>query len=221
MVHGHVHGSSDYVPGLGVEWLTPYYDAMQTWVFQERRFRRPLIEAVATHIGANTGAVVLEVGCGTATVSLLIQDEAPQATVVGTDIDRMMLAQAQRKSDRADWPVTLAAAGADAIPAADGAVDAVVSSLMFHHLTTPQKAGMLAEARRVLRPGGALFLFDFGPPASPLLAEISRTLFGRFEHVDVNMAGGIPSMLADAGFAAVTTDDVAFGGLLKLYSGRA
>ena len=51
-------------------------------------------------------------------------------------------------------PLTVSGAGADALPAADGSVDAVVFTLVL--CTVPDPARALAEAHRVLRPGGRL-----------------------------------------------------------------
>jgi ubiquinone/menaquinone biosynthesis C-methylase UbiE len=216
MTHNLNDEQNAFIPGLGHAGLTPLYDAALATIFQEWRFRQPLVEAVDAH----PGALVLEVGCGTATVSLLIQDRYPQAAVIATDIDGMMLAQAQRKAHSAHSPLALAQASADALPMADGSVDVVVSSLMFHHLPATQKKGMLAEVLRVLRVGGRLELLDFGPPANEQVAGMARALFGGFEHIDINLSGMVPAMIEQAGLVNVSAMNVALGGVIRLYAGE-
>jgi SAM-dependent methyltransferase len=58
---------------------------------------------------------------------------------------------------------------AEALPAPDGAVDAVVASLVLCTVTDPQLA--LAEARRVLRPGGELRFYEHVRATDPRLAR--------------------------------------------------
>ncbi|WP_437487069.1 class I SAM-dependent methyltransferase [Sorangium sp. So ce1014] len=52
------------------------------------------------------------------------------------------------------------------LPYPDGTFDRVASSLMFHHLAADDKRRTAEEILRVLRPGGALLLADFGSPRS-------------------------------------------------------
>jgi SAM-dependent methyltransferase len=92
------------------------------------------------------------------------------------------------------------ARSADALPFPDGSFDVVVSSLMFHHLDAATKRGALREWRRVLAPGGALVLVDFGAPRSALLRVVLWPV-GLFEHVTDNLRGRIPALLDEAGFA--------------------
>ena len=45
--------------------------------------------------------------------------------------------------------------------------DRVLSSIMIHHLKTPDKIKTAQEVFRVLKPGGQLHIIDFGKPSSP------------------------------------------------------
>lgn len=210
------HHSPAYIPALGHAWLTKIYDPAMATLFQERFYRLPLIAA----LDLQPGQAVLDIGCGTGTLELLLHQQAAGLLVVGLDIDSTVLAIAQRKAGQCGAQFSLALASADTLPYADASFDQVVSSLMLHHLATPQKAWMLAEAYRVLRPGHLLSVLDFGPPHSDWLAGLLRAVAAGFEHIDDNLHGRVPQLLAHAGFTQVQVRDLAFGGLLKLYQGR-
>jgi SAM-dependent methyltransferase len=88
------------------------------------------------------------------------------------------------------------------LPYPDALFDRVTSSLVFHHLTSDVKRRSLAEAFRVLRPGG---IADFGRPRNALMRSVSmsvRLLDGRRTTAD-NFAGRLPTLIAEAGFAEV------------------
>jgi SAM-dependent methyltransferase len=208
--------TESYIPALGHAWLTKVYDPVLAVLFPERLFRLPLI----TVLNLQPGQHILDIGCGTATVSLLLRNCAPDLCVVGLDIDPEVLTIAQRKVAQSGAQLPLSWASADRLPYANDSFDHVLSSLMFHHLNTAQKGCMLAEAWRVLRPNNMLWILDFGPPRSSWLAAVLTTLAAGFEHIDDNLHGRVPSLLSQAGFADVQVRDIAFGGLIKLYQGR-
>jgi ubiquinone/menaquinone biosynthesis C-methylase UbiE len=206
---------SSYIPALSIPALTPYYDASLATIFQEQRFRLPLVAA----LNVQRGERVLDVGCGTATLTVLLAQHTPAGLVAGLDIDGVMLAAGQRKAAAANAAVALTCGSAGSLPYAAGSFDCAVSSLMFHHLPTAVKLEMLAEVLRVLAPDGRLLILDFGPVGRGPVPNALATLFGGFEEVGDNLAGRVPVFLAAAGFANVTMADAAFGGVLKLYSG--
>jgi ubiquinone/menaquinone biosynthesis C-methylase UbiE len=208
--------NSAYIPALGIPHFTRYYDASLATVFQERRFRMPLVAA----LDVQPGERVLDVGCGTATLSLLIAQNTPAGLVAGIDIDPAMLAMGQYKVAAAGAAIALAAGSAAVLPYANAGFECVASSLMFHHLPTHVKLAMLAEVRRVLVPGGRIVILDFGPVGSGIVAQTISALFGEFEEVGDNLAGRVPAFLAKTGFVDVSVSNVAFGGVLKLYRGR-
>lgn len=225
-----------YIPALSIGALTAYYDTAMATVFQEQRFRLPLVQRLAVPPGGR----VLDVGCGTGTLALLVAQHTPAALVAGLDIDPVMLARAQAKLAQAGKAATDAArnvyaeqraeddmravtftlGSAAVLPFADAAFDCVASSLMLHHLDTPLKRALLAEAWRVLVPGGSLLVMDFGPVGTGAVGTGIANVFGRFERIDDNLHGRIPGYLADAGFVDVATEDIAFGGVVKAYGGR-
>lgn len=98
-----------------------------------------------------TGLVAVDVGCSAG----FIADElaAAGATTHGVDIDEPGLARARR---RFGGRVTFHRAPGSAMPFADGSVDVVVLNHIYEHVADPE--AVAAEIRRVLRPGGVVYL---------------------------------------------------------------
>jgi ubiquinone/menaquinone biosynthesis C-methylase UbiE len=100
------------------------------------------------------GAQVLEVGCGTGVITAMIAELPGVARAVGVDPSPYFVARAR---DRAP-DVRFEVADGRALPFEDGAFDGVVFATTLCHIPEPERA--LAEARRVLRPGGTLAVYD-------------------------------------------------------------
>lgn len=105
------------------------------------------------------GAEVLEIGCGSGAMAAEVLRARPDVErYVATDVDPAMVALARRQlagfGDRADAQEVDAAG----LPFADASFDVVVSWLMLHHTITWEQ--VLADAVRVLRPGGLLAGYD-------------------------------------------------------------
>ncbi|MFB6281876.1 MAG: class I SAM-dependent methyltransferase, partial [Haloferacaceae archaeon] len=103
----------------------------------------------------------------------------------------------------------LPAARGDAasLPVADGAVDAVLIVDALHHL--PDRRGALAEAGRVLRPGGVLVVREFDPgtlrgralAATERLVGMGSTLFRPDALAALVAEAGLDPRVPDRGFA--------------------
>jgi len=194
-------GESRFVPALGLGWLTPLYDFVVRFATRERAFKRALL----IQLGAAPGAV-LDVACGTGTLAIEISRTRPDAAVIGIDGDRHMLSKAAAKVRRAEAGVTLIEARAQSLPHADASFGTVVSTLFFHHLVSRDKPLVLAEIRRVMRPGGVLHVADWTRPANPLMRVMFFfvRLFDGFENTRDNARGRLPVLFAGAGFVGVT-----------------
>jgi len=206
-----------YIPAFGHERLTPLYDPLLKWVMREETFKRELIRQA--NIGK--GQRVLDLGCGTATLTLLVKQTHPDADVVGLDGDTQVLEIGRSKAVKAGVSITLDHGMAFDLPYPDNSFDRVLSSLMFHHLSTEDKQRTLGETFRVLRPGGELYIVDFGKPHHALSHVIS--LIGRrLEHAADNIQGLLPEMIRRAGFVEVEepTRFTTIFGALSLYKAR-
>ena len=109
---------------------------------------------------------MLDIGTGPGHIPLLLCEKCADATVLGIDLSRNMLAiagQHRAASAFADR-VRYCLADAKCLPFPDAHFDAVFSNTLLHHLPNPRP--LLVEAWRVLRPGGALLIRDLLRPAT-------------------------------------------------------
>jgi ubiquinone/menaquinone biosynthesis C-methylase UbiE len=203
-----------YIPALGLDWLTPLYDPLMKWVMRESRFKTPLIKQA--HIEA--GHRVLDLGCGTGTLTILIKQIHPHANVLGLDADAKALDIARRKTRQEGVGITFFHGMADRLPYLDNSLDRVVSCLVLHHLDTENKRRALQEVFRVLRPSGELHVADFGRPHNAVARLIAYAQ--RSAEMSANVNGLLPEMFRDAGFGQVeeSTQYMTVAGTLSLYS---
>jgi ubiquinone/menaquinone biosynthesis C-methylase UbiE len=72
-----------------------------------------------------------------------------------------MIAKASKKAKKAGVEVVFKNAMVQALPFQDESFDAVLSTLMLHHLPPAAREQCVSEMRRVLRPGGRVLALDF------------------------------------------------------------
>jgi ubiquinone/menaquinone biosynthesis C-methylase UbiE len=194
---------ASFVPAAGRHGLTALYDPVVALTMRERTFRSRLVSQVA----ADEPASVLELGCGTGSLTLRLADALPGSHIVGVDLDPDALARARAKdpAGRIDW----LQATATALSIAERSFDRVVASLVLHHLTTEEKRTALAEARRVLRPGGRLHVADWGAPQDVVMrtAFFALRALDGFERTRVHARGELAVTIQRAGFAGVRRRD--------------
>ena len=150
------------------------------------------------------GGTLVDVGSGTGTFSVEIAGSRLDATIVGIDgdLESISLAKAKSGSDRVRWIEGLATD----IPLEDERVDVVSMSLLLHHLSPDTKVVAVAEAKRILRPGGHLHIADWGRPDPVTFAgfQLLRLLDGIANTRD-HAEGKIPALITSAGFKEVST----------------
>lgn len=156
---------SKCVPALGFHWLTPYYDAVVSTSTREHLFKQALIKQ--DHFGP--GQQVLDLACGTGTLSIWIKQAYPRTDVVGIDGDSSVLSMATRKAEQAAVSVQFDEALSYDLPYSNEHFDRVVSSLFFHHLSWENKQRTAQKLFRVLGPGAQLHVADWGKAANILM----------------------------------------------------
>lgn len=192
MTHGRPAG---YVPAAGQDWLLPLYDPFLRWVMREDEFKNRLVREA--HIPRV--ARVLDLGCGTATLTLLVERLHPDAKVVGLDGDPKVLEIARRKAEAAGSRILLERGLSYDLPYPDASFDRVLSSMVLHHLTREHKTETLREVARVLAPGGELHVVDFGP-SDGLRGQVMR-LLERGQDMRDHLEGRLVDLMRGAGFA--------------------
>ncbi len=154
--------SVNYIPPLRYKLLTRFYDPVVRWTTRETAFKRALLAQVA----ADRPRRVLDLGCGTGTLTIAIAKALPDAAITGLDADTEALGIAADKARQAGVTVGLHCGFSTDLPFADAQFDCIVSSLFFHHLTREAKIATLREVRRVLAPKGSLHVADWGRPSN-------------------------------------------------------
>ncbi len=147
-----------YFPAAGRDAFLWLYDPL-LWLLGAGKIYRSLIDKA----GLQPGQAVLDVGCGTGTLAVMIKRLHPQVEVTGVDPDPKALARATRKATRAGMAVRFDRGFGDELSYGDATFDRVFSSMMLHHVRRDDKPKVLAEFRRVLKPGGSLEFLDIAP----------------------------------------------------------
>ena len=192
----------------GGEWTLPLYDPLAKLLGGDRA-RRTLVDQAALRSGHR----VLEIGCGTGTLVVMIKRLHPDVDVVGLDPDQKALPRAKRKAEGASARIQFDQGFADELPYMEASLDRVFSSLMFHHLGGDEKETTLREVRRVLRPGGILSLLDFAGQEAGAGGFLARRLHSSHQLRD-NSEGQILALMGRAGFTGprkVSQDATLFG----------
>lgn len=186
--------NEEYIPALSYRFLTPFYDFIQKYIVRDIRYKAMLI----TQANIQPGHHVLDLGCGTGTLAIMAKQTQPAAEVTGLDADPDMLRVARYKSAQLNAPVKFDVGFADKLPYPDASFDRVLSSIMIHHLKTPEKIRAAREVYRVLKPGGQLHIIDFGKPVT-WYGKILGPLLHRFEEANDNIDGKLPEIFGAPG----------------------
>lgn len=192
----------DFTPALGRAEFTPQYDRVIAIMTRERRWRTRLLATLAPA----AGETIVDLGGGTGTMALLVKKAQAECEVVVVDPDPAVLDIARGKAQASGHELRfIGATGADTgLP--DEVADAVISSLVLHQCTRAAKEGILREAHRLLKPGGRLFIADYGLQRTMLMSMLFRQVraLDGFENTRANKDGEIPALIAKAGFSKVS-----------------
>lgn len=196
-----------FTPALGRFAPVRLYDAVAA-LTRERLWRALLVG----HAAPRPDDVIVDVGCGTGSLALLLRHVQPDARIVGVDPDPDVLAIAKRKAGDAraalEWRVGMGDALEEVV--GPGAASLVVSSLVLHQCPMAMKRAMLASMHAALRPGGRLAIADYGLQRTRSMRLAFRVvqLADGVEHTQPNADGVLPRLLAEAGFTGVREVEV-------------
>lgn len=164
--------------------------------------------------GLRPDARLLEVGCGPGFATERLLEVIRDGQVVAVDVDPEMIALARdrlRERERAQ----VVEGSVTALPFADDSFDAATARLVLEHV--PDVVSALAELRRVLRPGGRLFVTEIDDgwpmlvdPEPAFVAELNAAAATTYQKrgADRRLGRRLPQVLGDAGFSDVAFDVV-------------
>jgi len=176
---------------------------------RERMFREKTLE----YLPIRPVMRILDVGCGTGTLTLAVASRLGRGEIIGIDAAPKMIAIARRKAARSICPAAFFVGVSEALDFEDASFDLIVNSMFTHHIDRELKERSFAEMHRVLKPGGALITADADRPTSLsgwLMGWGARFLLVQKELVD-NLRGELPQLMEQAGFAEVRRLEQVYG----------
>ena len=179
--------------------MAPYYDFITGLMSfgREKTFRQVTIKLSRLMPGDK----VLEVGCGTGTLSLAAKVQVgASGEVVGIDIAPEMVAAASRKAARKGIDISFQEGNIESIPFPDNRFDVVMCSFMIFHMPDDVRGRGFKEIYRVLKPGGHLFILDFALPDKTWKRHFVQMHFGNMLQHDVR---GLAPVLKDNSFTEI------------------
>lgn len=155
-------------------------------------YERPALETLVTHLRLEDARAVVEFGCGTGrfAAELLAGPLPADARYLGLDVSTTMVRLARRRLEpfggRAEVRQT---DGVARVSAPDGAFDRFVSTYVFDLLSPEDMRAVLAEAHRVLAPGGLLGVAGLTPGADGM-ARVLSGVWGAIHRLRPSLVGG-------------------------------
>jgi ubiquinone/menaquinone biosynthesis C-methylase UbiE len=194
--HGIANGYLSAEAAVSYDPITQYaLPPNETWV------RQSLIEAVQ-----GTPRQILDLGCGTGSMALMLQTAFPQAQVTGLDLSPYMLLIATDRSASANLPIIWRHGQAEQTGLPDNYFDLVTITLLLHETPPVIAQAILQEAHRLLRTGGEVLILD----GNQKVLRQSQWLTNMFEepYIEDYAQGSTEAWLGAAGFGAVRSQDI-------------
>uniref|UniRef100_A0A3B5KAW9 Zgc:162396 n=1 Tax=Takifugu rubripes TaxID=31033 RepID=A0A3B5KAW9_TAKRU len=156
--------------------------------YQKYRFRAPdevrdtILQFLGYKVGQSPHVLAVDLGCGTGQTTRLL---APHFQVVGIDVSETQLEQARAVLSCPN--ITYRKGTAEDLPFPDGSVDLITASSAAHYF---DESKFMAEANRVLKPGGCIALMDYSSQKTRLhyqdcgerLTDILQEVITTYKH---------------------------------------
>jgi len=152
--------------------------------------------SVVTDVAAAApqGGTVLDAGCGSGRLAVLIARRRPDLQVRGIDLEGGMIEVAARRAEQENLAdrVQFTVADLADVPLPDDSVDLIVSTASMHHWA--DVAAVIASLDRILRPGGSIWIYDFRLVPPGRVRSASRDVGSRVDRTLVR-TGRFPAAL--------------------------
>lgn len=133
-------------------------------------WRKKVAKLVARRFPAVTAPEVLDLAAGTGDMALAVRKQIRTAGITIADPSEKMLNLAMHKLLKRDCCVRMSVEDAAGLSFRDASFDCI--TIAFGVRNFPDLEESLAECRRVLRPGGAMFILEFGWPRNLLVSSL-------------------------------------------------
>jgi ubiquinone/menaquinone biosynthesis C-methylase UbiE len=150
----------------------PRFASFFEW-YARRRQQRTLIDPLRAATAGQAQGLVVEIGAGNG-LNFSWYDPARIERVDAIEPDPAMLVYARERAASARVPITLTQATAESLPFADATFDSAVVMLVLCSVADPARC--VQEIKRVLKPGGTLYLFEHVRSQTALTARMQDIL---------------------------------------------
>ena len=195
----------EFIPALGYNVLSRFYDVAIKLTMPEKKFRKKLVDLLAPKIDEE----ILEFGFGTGQNIVMLKKENKALKIQGVDIDPKIksIADFKLKKHKIDTPLFLY--DGSTLPFENNSFDKIYSCLVFHQLDAETKLSCLQELNRILKPNGQLIIADWGKAKSRWRRFLfyAVQLLDGFKTTTDNVNGLMPDFIQGAGFFDVVEVD--------------
>ena len=161
-----------------------------------------LLDGLTKLYGNTKSLHVLDVGCGVGKTDTFLSPMVEK--LCGVDVSGAAVERAQIENPQVEYKIY----DGQTIPYKEAVFDAAFLICVLHHVAPEKRAGLLKEARRVVRPGGALFIFEHNPFHPLTRLAVARCEFDRDAQLLSRRTAA--KLLAEAGLTLIEAQDILY-----------